>query len=136
MLHARRYPRRFLFNDKMTQMTQRLKRLARACCQLLGHLGYAKTMTQMTQWPPATGASLQFKTMTQMTQWPPAGRCCHDGASMRHASAGRWPPAGLPAWPQAIPTMPIGVPVGPTAKGQQKRTGYEQFFFSYKFFFL
>ena len=32
--------------------------------------------------------------------------------------------------------QPEGEGVGPTAKGQQKRMGREQFFFSYKFFFL
>jgi hypothetical protein len=43
----------------------------------------------------------------------------------------RWPvAAGRSAgWPLAIPTMLEGVPVGPAAKGQQKRTGCEQFLF-------
>jgi len=52
----RRIPRRFLYDDKMTQMTQSFKASARAWPWLLGHLGHAKTMTQMTQsmraaWP-------------------------------------------------------------------------------------
>ena len=83
--------------------------------------------------------AMQFKTMTQMTQMtqgPPAGRRGHAGASMRHASASTMAAQHAPAWPLAIPTMPEGVPVGPAAKGQQKRTGREQFFFSYKIFFL
>ena len=95
-------------------------------------------MTQMTQWPPATGASLQFKTMTQMTQMTQsmaAGMHGHAGASMRHASAGTWPPAGpaWPAWPLAFDQVGR---VGPSAKGQQKRTDHEQFFLATKFFFL
>jgi hypothetical protein len=133
------YPRRFLERDKMTQMTQRPKAPGRQICAFWVIWVTKKTMTQMTQSMPATGASLQFKTMTQMTQMTQsmaAGMHGHDGASMRHASAGRWPPAGPPAWPLAIPTMPRGGWVGPAAKGQQKRTDREQFFFSYKIFFL
>ena len=75
--------------------------------------------------------AMQFKTMTQMTQMTQsmtAGMHGHAGASMRHASAGTMAARHAPAWPLAIPTMPEGVPIGPTAKGQQKRTGYEQFF--------
>jgi hypothetical protein len=135
MLHARRYPRRFLFDDKMTQMTQRPKALGRQICAFWVIWVTQKTMTQMTQSMPA----MQFKTvtqMTQMTQGPPAGRRGHAGASMRHASAGTMAAQHAPAWPLAIPTMPIGGWVGPAAKGQQKRTGYEQFFLATKFFFL
>jgi hypothetical protein len=71
---------------------------------------------------------MQFKTVTQMTQmtqshadiltWCMLAPACN---MLRHGrSAG---------WPLAIPTMLGGVPVGPAAKGQQKRTGCEQFLF-------
>jgi hypothetical protein len=90
MLHARRIPRRFLFDDKMTQMTQSRSFPWAPDLRLLGHLGHTKNNDPND--PMATGhrASLQFKTvtqMTQMTQWPPAGMHGHAGASMRHASA-------------------------------------------------
>jgi hypothetical protein len=80
--------------------------------------------------------AMQFKTvtqMTQMTQWPPAGLPWCMRRQLQHAgtvAGGRRPP---PAWLLAIPTMLEGVPVGPAAKGQQKRTGCEQFFFLQKF---
>jgi hypothetical protein len=37
----------------MTQMTQRLRASMARMAMLLGHLGYQKTMTQMTQSLPA-----------------------------------------------------------------------------------
>ena len=80
--------------------------------------------------------AMQFKTMTQMTQMTQsmtAGMHGHAGASMRHASAGTMA-AGMrrhaPAWPLAFDQVGR---VGPTAKGRQKRTGREQFFFSQHF---
>jgi len=87
----------------MTQMTQSPKPKARAGASLLGHLGHAKTMTQMTQDLPACMA-MQFKTMTQMTQmtqghadvltWcmlAPAGNMWHGGQwPPARSAAGRW----------------------------------------------
>ena len=81
--------------------------------------------------------AMQFKTMTQMTQMTQsmtAGMHGHAGASMRHASASAMAAGMRRHGRQQKTTMPRGGWVGPTAKGQQKRTGYEQFFFSYKFF--
>jgi hypothetical protein len=51
--HARAFPHRFLFDDKMTQMTQRLKPSARAGASFWVIWVNKKTMTQMTQrqWP-------------------------------------------------------------------------------------
>ena len=93
----------------------------------------------MTQSQPATGASLQIKTVTQMTQMTQshadilpwcmlalAATCCA-------MAGGRW---HAPAWPLAIPTMLGGGWAGPSGKGQQKRTGCEQFFFLQNFYFL
>ena len=68
-------------------------------------------MTQMTQMTMATGAGLQFKTVTQMTQMT------------------QWP-RGRPHYGKD-PTGRRGR-AGPAAKGQQKRTGYEQFFYSHQ----
>jgi len=119
----------------MTQMTQRREFPWAPDLRFLGHLGHTKNNDPNDPMAMATGASLQFKTMTQMTQmtqWPPAGPPPAPACNMRHG--GRRPVRRRPCW--QIPTMPEGGWVGPTAKGQQKRTGYEQFFFSYKFFFL
>ena len=73
--------------------------------------------------------------MTQMTQGPPAGWRGHAGASLQHARAGhgRRP---VRRWPLAIPTMLVGVPVGPSGKGPRERTDREQFFSLLKFFLL
>jgi len=85
--------------------------------------------------------AMQFKTMTQMTQmtqWPPAGPACMVmlAPACGTRAPAQWPPPvrHAPAWPLAFDQAGR---VGPTAKGRQKRTGHEQFFFSYKnFFFL
>jgi len=63
----RRIPRRFLYDDKMTQMTQSFKASARAWPWFLGHLGHAKIMTQMTQSMAMLAPAMQQKTVTQMT---------------------------------------------------------------------
>jgi hypothetical protein len=78
----------------------------------------------------------QFKTVTQMTQMTQSHadiltRCMRRQlATCGMVAGGRW---HAPAWPLAISTMPEGVPVGPAAKGQQKRTDCEQFFFLQNF---
>ena len=100
---------------------------------LLGHLGQLKNNDPND---PMACMAMQFKTvtqMTQMTQWhadiltwcmpAPAATC-------GTVADGRWHAL---TWPLAIPTMLVGVPVGPSGKGQQKRTGCEQFFFLQKF---
>jgi len=116
MLHARRIPRRLFSGDKMTQMTQSREFPWAPDLRAWVIWVTQKTMTQMTQ----------------MTQSRPAGPLA--GASLQHAA--RWPPAGPP------PAMPANTHnakrggAGPAAKGRQKRTDREQFFFSYKFFFL
>jgi hypothetical protein len=58
--------------------------------------------------------------MTQMTQWPPAG------GRRRHGRHGR----------HGLQHAAKGEGVGPSAKGQQKRSVHEQFFFSQNFYFL
>ena len=96
-------------------------------------------MTQMTQSQPATGASLQIKTVTQMTQMTQSHADILPWCMRRWLQhVARWPvAAGRSAgWPLAIPTMPEGVPVGPAAQGQQKRTACKQFFFLQNFYFL
>jgi hypothetical protein len=83
--------------------------------------------------------AMQFKTvtqMTQMTQSMTAGMHGHAGASMRRARPGTMAASMRRYGHQQITTIPEGGWVGPTAKGQQKRTDREQFFLATKFFFL
>jgi hypothetical protein len=52
---------------------------------------------------------------------------------LQHAgtvAGGWWPPPAWPAWPAACGWVPRA---GPAAKGQQKRSVHEQFFFLQKF---
>jgi hypothetical protein len=77
--------------------------------------------------------AMQFKTMTQMTQMTQGHAdkitwcMLPAGASMWHG--GQWPPARSAGWPAWPATCGWGTRAGPAAKGRQKRTDREQFFF-------
>ena len=84
--------------------------------------------------------AMQFKTMTQMTQMTQGHadkitRCLLAPAGNMHAVAsGRRP--GPPAGQHGRQHSAWGTRAGPAAKGRQKRTDREQFFFLLKFFLL
>ena len=100
----------------MTQMTQSFKASTCTGASFLGHLGHQKTMTQMTQSMPAGGhAGANLK---PWPKWP------------------KWPKACGPAAPGHKAKIAEGEGVGPSAKGQQKRSVHEQFFFLQNFYFL
>jgi hypothetical protein len=115
----------------MTQMTQSFKTSRALAPCFLGHLGHVKNNDPND---PMACMAMQFKTVTQMTQMTQRPPAC---MAMLAPAGNMWPVAGgrwhAPAWPLAIPTMLEGGWVGPSGKGQQKRTGCEQFFFLQNF---
>jgi len=119
----------------MTQMTQSRGIPLGARSVRLGHLGHTKNNDPND--PNDHGHQRQLAIKNNDPNDPNDPMAARPaGASLQHATRGTMAarPAGMR--PLAIPTMPVGVPVGPAAKGRQKRTDREQFFLATKFFFL
>ena len=81
--------------------------------------------------------AMQFKTMTQMTQMTQGHAdkitwaCWRQPATCGTVASGRRP--GPPAGQHGRQHSAWGTRAGPAAKGRQKRTDREQFFFSQNF---